>query len=288
MALKEKFMVKDNLDGATSTLSLEAKAGESLLVKGLRFGALSFRGFAECLTDRLSVGYWYIGDIDANHLEQWSLASLYPNVFGRLVQLGLLNGYPIAEGETFTVQPHAVGDTVIGAIEYELHDAGDITNDMPNGSDSKEYLFLNYGTNTDAIAIGAYGDLDQSRNPGEYPAFPFGDVVPARHEIDILGTLLMGWKDSAGTINPNYAYLKFIKDRKILFDDDKKGIWVREGMGMGTWGPCRQTNVDIELFPEPLHFVAGDELTIQMQAGDKELIATGIDLATIQTVRRIE
>lgn len=288
MALKEKFMVKDNFDAATATLSLEAKAGESLLVKGLRFGALSGGGYAESLIDRLSVGLWYIGDINANHLEQWSLASAYPNVFERLVQLGHLNGYPIAEGETFTVGPKIAGSTVIGGIIYEVHDAGDITAEMPNGSKSKEYLFLNYGTNATQIEIDTIGPVDMSRNPSEYPAFPFGAVVPARHEIDLIGILLVDWRDNAGNINPNYAYLKLIKDREVLFDPDKNGIYVREGMGMLTWGPCRQTNVDLELFPEPLRFAAGDELTVQMEAGDTVIAAEDILMAAILKVRRVE
>ena len=288
MAIKQPFMVKDNFGGATASLTLEAKTGESILVKGLRFGALHSGGFAECLIDRLSVGFWYVGDINANHLEQWSLSSMNLSVFQSLVEKGLFQGYPLAEGETFSVLPHTAGATVIGAIEYEIHEAGDITSDMPNGSTSKDYLFLNYGTNAVEIAIDATGTLDKTRNPSEYPAFPFGDIVPAKTEIDILGILLMAWKDAEGNLNPNYAYLKLIKDRKILFDEDRNGIYVREGMGMLTWGPCRQTNVDIELFPEPLHFGPGDELLVQMEAGDTAIAVNDIMLATIQRVRRVE
>jgi len=288
MTIKEKYMVKDNFDAATATLSLEAKAGESLLIKNLRFGALHSGGFAEILIDRLSVGFFYIGDIAANHLEQCSVTSVFRNVFERLMELGIMKGYPVAEGETFVVQPHTAGATVIGGIFYEIHEAGDITADMPNGSKSTEYMFLNYGTNGTAIAIDGIGTLDKSRNPSEYPAFPFGEVVPSRHEIDIHGILLMNWKDSQGNLNPNYSYLKLIKDREVLFDEDHNGIYVREGMGSLTWGPCRQTNVDIELFPEPLTFVAGDELILQMGAGDTEIAIDDIYLATIQTVRRVE
>lgn len=288
MGLRNPFMVKDNFGGATASLSLAAKTGESLLIKGLRFGALASGGFAECLIDRLSVGFWYIGDIKANHLEQWSLAALHHSVFASLIRKGLFKGYPLAEGETFQVLPHTAGATVIGAIEYEVHDAGDITRDMPNGSLSKEYLFLNYGTNAIEIPIDGTGTLDKTRNPSEYPSFPFGDIVPARTEIDILGFLLMTWKDSQGNLNPNYAYLKLVKERKVLFDEDRNGIYVREGMGMLTWGPCRQTNVDIELFPEALHFGPGEELLVQMEAGDTAIAVDDIYLATIQRVRKLE
>lgn len=287
MALKNAFMVKSNLLSAAASLSLTAKPGEGLIVKDLRFGALHSGGFAECLIDRLSVGFWYIGDINANHLEQCSVTGININVFRRLVGLGLFKGYPIAEGETFEVQPHTAGATVVGTIIYEVWDAADIKTDMPNGSMAKEYLFLNYGKNGTEIAIDATGTLDESRNPSEYPAFPFGDVVPANHEIDILGFLLMNWQDAEGNANPNYAYLKLVKDRKTLFDEDRNGICIREGMGQLTWGPCRQTNVDMELFPEPITFKGGDELLVQMTAGDTAIAINDPYLAAVQRVRKL-
>ena len=287
MALKNPYMVKNNLLAAAANLEITAKPGEGLLVKDLRFGALHSGGFAECLIDRLSVGFWYIGDINANHLEQCSVTSIHINVFRRLIQLGLFKGYPVAEGETFEVKPHTVGATVVGSIVYEVHEAADITPEMPNGSRAMEYLFLNYGKNGAEIAISGTGTLDESRNPSEYPAFPFGEVVPANHEVDILGFLVMNWQDALGNANPNYAYLKLVKDRKTLFDDDRNGICIREGMGQLTWGPCRQTNVDLELFPEPITFRGGDELLVQMTAGDTAIAADDPYLAAVMRVRKL-
>ena len=288
MAIKEKYMIKSNMLTATANLTLEAKVGESLLIKGLYFGALAAGGFAEILIDRVSVGFFYIGDINANHLEQFQMATLLGNVFDRLVAKELMAGYPVAEGQTFEVRPHTAGATVIGSIVYEIHEAGDMTSDMPNGTTSPEFLFLNYGTNTAEIAIDATGPLDKTRNPSEYPAFPFGDVVSAKHEMELYGFLLIDWKDAPGNLNPNYAFLKLTKDRKVLFDDDRQGICVREGMGFLTWGPNRQTNVDIVLFPEPILFGAGDELLVQMTAGDTAIAGDDIYLAAVQKARRIE
>ena len=210
------------------------------------------------------------------------------NVFGRLIDLGIMAGYPIAEGQTFEVRPHTAGATVIGSIVYEIHEAGDMTSDMPNGSTAEEFVFLNYGTNGSEIAIDATGALDTTRNPSEYPAFPFGDVVPAKHEMEILGFLLISWKDALGNLNPNYAFLKLTKDRKVLFDEDRKGICVREGMGFLTWGPCRQYDGDVKLFPAPILFGPGDELLVQMTAGDTAIAGSDIYLACIQKARRIE
>ncbi|GAH83485.1 unnamed protein product, partial [marine sediment metagenome] len=98
MAMKEPYMVKSNQVTATADLTLEAKVGESLLVKGLYFVALHGGGFAEILIDRVSVGFYYIGDLNASHLESWQLGTLLGNVFDRLIAKGIMNGYPVAEG----------------------------------------------------------------------------------------------------------------------------------------------------------------------------------------------
>lgn len=286
MALLNPFMVKASALTAVSSLSVEAKVGQSLLIKKLKFGALHSGGFAEILIDRVSVGFFYIGDIKANHLEQFEMATLLGNVYDRLIDKGFTAGYPVAEGQTFEVRPHTAGTTVIGTIVYEIHEAGDMTSDMPNGSTAPEFLFLNYGTNTSEIAIDGTGTLDKTRNPSEYPAFPFGEVVPANYSMEILGFLLIDWKDALGNLNPNYAYLKLIKDRNVLWDDDRLGICVREGMGFLTWGPNRQTNVDIQLLPEPLTFGSGDELLVQMTAGDTAIAGDDIYLAAIQRATR--
>jgi len=286
MALKNAYMVKAAPLTAQATLSITAKVGESLLIKRLHFGALHSGGFAELLIDRVSVGFFYIGDIKANHLEQMETSTLLGNVFDRLIAKEIMVGYPVAEGQTFEVRPHTAGATVIGTITYEIHDAGDMTSDMPNGSTSNEFVFLNYGTNTTQIETTSTGTLDKTRNPSEYPAFPFGEDVPANYTMEILGFLLMVWKDALGNLNPNYAYLKLIKDRNVLFDDDRNGICVREGMGFLTWGPCRQTNVDIVLFPESLIFESGDELIVQMTSGGTVIAADDIMLAAIQKATR--
>lgn len=286
MALRNPYMIKAAPLTAQARLAITAKVGESLLIKRLHFGALHSGGFAELLIDRVSVGFFYIGDINANHLEQYENITLLGNVFDRLIAKGIMAGYPVAEGQTFEVIPHTAGATVIGTITYEIHDAGDMTSDMPNGSTSNEFVFLNYGTNTNVIATTTTGALDKTRNPSEYPAFPFGESVPANYTMEILGFLLMVWQDATGTANPNYAYLKLIKDRNVLFDDDRAGICVREGMGFLSWGPCRDANVDINLFPAPILFESGDELIVQMTAGGTEIAADDIMLAAIQKATR--
>lgn len=288
MALKQAFMIKENMAAASANLEITAKVGESLLIKQLRFGALHSLGFAECLIDRLSVGFFYIGDINANHLEQCSEVGPFPNVFERLIEKGVFDGIPVGEGETFEVKPAVVGATVVGAIIYEVHDAGDMTPEMVCGSKAKEYMFLNYGTNTLEIAIDSYGALDKSRNPSEYPAFPFGEVVPAGHEIDVCGILLMDWKGYVDDTANNMRYLKLTKDRKVLFNDDRRGIYSTQGMSYFTWGPIRQTQTDIKLFPKPITFAAGDELNVELSTGGTAITAEDVMIAFILKVRKVE
>ena len=286
MALKEPYMIKENFTAATATLEIAAKVGESLRIKQLLVGALHSGGFCECLIDRLSVGFWYIGDIEANHLEQCGVTDVLPNLFTRLQQLKIFDGYPIAEGETFEIKPAVQGATIIGAIEYEIYDAEDMKADMPGGSKSKDYMFINYGTNTAAIVAGAYGDLDKSRNPSEYPAFPFGDSVPAGHEIDIHGVLIKTWGGYVDHTADTMRFLKLIRDRKVLFNEDRRGIYVTQGMGPLTWGSIRQTNCDIKLFPVPIKFGPGDELNMSLSAA-VGVTEEDVLMATVQSVRKI-
>jgi len=285
MALRESYMIKSNMDAAAASLSLTAKVGESLKIKQLLVGALAAGGFCECLIDRLSVGFWYIGGIDENHLEQCGVTDVMPNLFTRLQQLGVFDGYPIAEGETFEIKPAVAGATIVGAIVYEIYDAEDMKAEMPGGSKATEYTFVNYGTNTAAIVADAYGALDKSRNPSEYPAFPFGEVVPANNEIDIHGILLKTWGGAVDNTAETMRFLKLIKDRNVLFDEDRKGIYVTQGMGPLTWGSIRKTNCDVKLFPAPLKFGPGDELNVSLSAavGVTEL---DVMIAMVETVRK--
>jgi len=284
MALKQSLMIKGSNNTAVTSLSLSAKAGESLRIKGLKFGALTAKGYVELFIDRVSVGFFYAGDINANHLEQYDVTTLLGNVFDRLVALGIHTGYPVGEGQTFEVKPAVAGSTVVGQIIYEIGEKDDFKPTDPNGSSSKVFCFLNYGTNTAQFLATAYGTLDLPRNPTEYPAFPFGATVPPKQKVEILGALLQCWKDNEGSLGPSYGFLRLMKDRVTLWDEDRRGMFVGEGMGLLTWGPCRQTNVDIRLFPEPLVFGPGDELLVQLSAVDKTVVASGVNFALIERI----
>jgi hypothetical protein len=286
MPLREPFMVKENFTAATANLELKAKVGESLRIKQLRVGALNAGGFCECLIDRLSIGFFYIGGIAENHLEQCSEADALPNLFERMQQLAVFGGYPIAEGETFEIRPAVVGATIVGAIIYEIWDAADYKPEDDCGSKSKSFTFINYGTNAAQIAAGTYGRLDKSRNPAEYPAFPFGEVVPASYEIELLGILLKDWGGYVDNTANTMRFLRLTKDRRVLWNEDRRGIYCTQGMSYFTWGSIRQTNTDIKLFPQPLSFKSGDELLVDLSAA-VNVTAEDVMIAFIEKATRI-
>jgi len=286
MPLREPFMVKENFTAATPNIELTPKVGEAYRIKQLRIGALHAGGFCECLIDRLSIGFFYIGDAAANHLEQCSEADMLPNIFERLQQLKVFEGYPIAEGETFEIKPAVAGADIVGAIIYEIWDAEDVKPEEDCGSKSPSFTYLNYGTNTAQIDAGTYGRLDKSRNPAEYPAFPFGEVVPAGYEIDILGILMKDWGGYVDDTANTMRFLRLTKDRRVLWNEDRRGIYSTQGMSYFTWGPCRQTNTDIKLFPSLITFTAGDELLVDLSAA-VNVTAEDVLMACIQKARRI-
>lgn len=289
MGLKEAYMIKENWSEDTKTLSIEARVGESLKIKQLLVSHDDLDGFCECFIDRLSIGYWFIGWNAGNHLEMWTLTNVLPNLFERLQQLGKFDGYPIAEGETFSIKNPVTNGNIRASIIYEVYDAEDMKAEMPGGSKADSYMFINYGTNEALILEGEYGAIDFSRNPAEYPAFPFGEVVPPGHEIDIHGVLIACWRGLVDDSSASMRYLKLIRDRKVLFNEDRRGIWLPQGSGHLTWGSVRQTNCDIKLFPAPVTFKAGDELNMSMSCGstDGDVTAKDTMLAVVQTVRKL-
>jgi len=148
----------------------------------------------------------------------------HKTILSLLAARGLFKGYPIAEGETMTFS----GVKQAGALQvviYEEYDAGDVKNTDPNGSKSDEYLFINYGRPEANITKTGDTIYDTVQSPAEFPDFPFAKDVPAKMTIELLGILASDVVDDRGS-NDSMAtqYLKLIRERVTLFDDDKNGI----------------------------------------------------------------
>jgi len=223
-----------------------------------------------------------------------------------LSRLGLWKGYPVGEGETFQITGVARSNAK-QVLVYEIHDAEDMNPDIENGSRSKVYTFLNYGNCGAAINTSGDSLYTTSASPAEFPAFPFGAVVPAKHEIELLGIC-------ASPIAPqenddtNYIYtqfLKLVKDREVLFDEDRQGIIFDNrqldltgrvdsiAQGFSLIGNKSEYDLnDPFMFTPPLKFVPGDELSIYVttvQGGTGQDIATDEhEICLIERVTRLD
>ena len=235
------------------------------------------------------------------------LPSLFmKTLLGFMVEKGYLSGYPVAEGETFRIS----GAKQSGAIQlvlYEIYEPADVKNDDPNASKAKEYVFIQYGNS--GGNINKTGDTVYSicKTPPEFPDFPFGKSVPAKTEIDVLALLSSDFapQENDATDNINTKYVKLIKEREVLFDEDRNGILLLgpSGVNLGSRDMVAEgfslignySSVDMRmplLFEEGIVFSSGDELLVYMvtekSGAGKNIDLAEQEIALIQKVRRVE
>ncbi|MBA7478803.1 hypothetical protein ES707_14231 [subsurface metagenome] len=188
---------------------------------------------------------------------------------------GIFKGFPVAEGETFTVDL-ITGANDVKVVEYDIYDAADMTNLMENGSKSEAYMFVSYGDSGGNIQAVADNILGQSNNPAEYPDFPFAAGVPSGHQIELLGLLASDVAPAANVAGTaTYTdYLRMMRGRKVLFDEDHNGLlyfapfadalgavdMIAEGYAVG--GNFTQCDLKQPLmFDPPIIFDEGETLT---------------------------
>ncbi|MBA7666584.1 hypothetical protein ES703_74665 [subsurface metagenome] len=208
----------------------------------------------------------------------WSGFHFNPTLLAYLGAKGIFKGFPVAEGQTFTIEGMLRSDSITMII-YEIYDPEDISPEQENGSLSKEYLFLNYGNCGGNITAPGDDLYDNPVSPAEFPDFPYGKVVPAKYEIDIYGICgsprCPGENDGAAYIYTKF--IKFVKEREVLFDEDRNGILfmhpstkVDSGIDQTAEGFTLIGNFSAYdnnpplMFPVPLTFVPGDELNIYL------------------------
>ena len=223
-----------------------------------------------------------------------------------LADKGIWKGFPIAEGEKFKITGVAAANAK-QVLVYEIHEAGDMLPEMENGSKSPMYMFLNYGNCGAAINTNGDSLFTTSQSPAEFPAFPFGSVVPAKHEIELIGICASPFAPKEND-NTDYIYTQFLKltkDREVLFDEDRQGIIFDNrqldltgrgdsiAQGFSLIGNKSEFDLnDPFLFDPPLKFVPGDELAIHVttvSAGTGQNIATDEhEICLIERVTRLE
>lgn len=247
--------------------------------------------------------------VDAADVEDFVSMKTDPRtktLLGLLRDKGIWKGFPVAEGETFLIEG-VKKSSAKQVIVYTIHEPGDISPEMENGSKSREYLMINYGNCGGDIQAAADNLFSTSKNPAEFPDFPFGKVCPAKHEVDILGILASAFAPKENE-NANYSYtrfLKLVKDRETLFDEDRQGIPFecraldqgdrvdKFASGISLIGNFSKYDRNEPLwFEPPLTYLPGDELNIYVTLvvnGTGQIMAIDEhEIALIQKIRRTD
>ena len=265
----------------TVAFALLADAGESFLIRNIIFGATATSGYPVLRVDRKTVGCYRGGAQGVSHLGHLDDTYIPANLMEWLASKNINVSIPVAEGQRFTIERS--GDTGDVTVIYDIYDAGDIRADMPNGSESKEYTFIQYMTASAALESAGDHLLDVSLSPAEFPDFPCGKVVDAKTKIDILGVVGAPVSNGDGTTGHTTSqYLKLIKDRETLFDEDRNGLSFMAventtttavyKTDMSVFGDCVSVGADLSdpsfglplLFDPPLHFESGEELLVYL------------------------
>jgi len=358
MARKQALMVKQVV--GNTNLSLQAKAGESLLIKDIMiYNPVS--SYATLWVDKDTVGYYRVGGNAGNHLplpigsaghshsvivaaadgalaQDHALSDAhgvsnahiavfsdraalttepdivqygmiphldYKTILSFLGSTGIFKGYPVAEGETFLM----TGVAQAGAIQivvYEVHDAADILNTAENGGKSNKFMFINYGRQAAALVAAGSGLYSVSQTPAQFPNFPYGEKVPSKTKMTIYGILasdVVDYRSAADYMVTNY--IKLLKGRETMFDDDKNGL-ILNGI-IGTVGAGAEiargvslignyTDLDIKppfMFPEALVLNEGEELNVYLTVAAGAAVAASTiplvesEIGLIMTVEKL-
>lgn len=256
------WITSDRAVGALGDGACLQNAGEVEVVAANMIGGLA-----------ASTTYPRVGALAKAALRQKTL-------LGLLWDLGIFKGFPIAEGQSMTLS-RTEGATPTQIVIYEVHDAGDKKATDENGSESKEYVFINYGNCGEDVNLAKDWIYNTAKSPPEFPDFPFLKDVPANTEIALLGILGSDFspEDNDGT---HYTYtdrLKLVRGRVTLFDEDKKGLLFHSGRKTALGGMAgiaeglsmigNYSDVDVRLpliFPVPLVFGPGEELGVYLTA----------------------
>ena len=280
---------------------LTAEPGQSLLVKDIHCLPSTLDDFLTIRVDKVLCAYYRVQGHSGNHLAYPNERKPQPSIMGYLAAKGLNPFIPVGEGQTLSViRADEAGDVT---LVYEVYDTGDITPTMPNGSESPEYLFINYCTNGVAIAADGEFLLDKILVPAEFPDFPIEKDVPARNRISIVGVVgsPVGFSGGTGANTGETSFLKFVRGRDTLHDEDRVGISF-QGEDLASDGTsyipvASEIGALTELrteeplwFPEPLVFGSGEELnpyvTIKGFAGTGIPVDT-LDVAFIERVEKV-
>ena len=278
MGIKQRNMMEWAL--GTTALALTAAADESILVKGIYSSGSSGTHLTITVGQR-TVGYFRVAGALGNHIPfPPGFSTVGPvtgvNLFDMAVARGWHRGFPLGTGETMNWSgPNAAGS--VNAVLYDIYDRDDIKPTDPNGSTSPELDYIAYGNTGATRATAADFTYNTLVNPSEFLAFPYGTVLVGRNTLTLFAVLASTFAPSEndGTDDVATTYLKFTRNQTVLFDKDTTGLLLWQalgaqsadqvGAGSSLIGNFSSTDQRLPFVPEePLVFVAGDELTVEL------------------------
>jgi len=243
--------------------------------------------YLECFIDRKSVGFFRargpadMSDIPLNWFAGFGAGAIAAqtlvNIFDHLKAIGRPLVFPLATGQTFRITTIAGAAYTWLDVQYDLYDPGDVSKDEPNGTESKEWTWIERGSNAAAVAVGTlwYRMVD-SITPGPYPDFPFEGPVAAKTKIEMLGIVGQPCAQDDGAAGHGCAttWLQLVREREILLDPAGNGLmfsgnrlevaaleWLSTGSIIGH----NQSSIDqIYMLPTPLVFQSGEELVVNV------------------------
>lgn len=294
------FPVQFKTKIGTGDLELQADPGESFRVYGIRIAG-STGDYLTVRIDNTTVGYFRVSTSGAgNHLHFPGIDSDKKNILERAIAGGLFRPFPIATGQKMTFSGVAVAGAVQQII-YTKHGAGEVRATEPNGSQSMEYDYISYGQVSGNLAHGD-NEVTVCVNPGEFPQFPFEEVVPAKHNITLHGIAVpdVAVPTTSVADSTSTSFLKLIHERAVLADEDRNGIllmgrYVDSDIAYGGgWSDIGfESDVDQRealMLPTPLVFQAGDDLDLFIGltsiAGGTTLSGAVFDVGLLMTCKR--
>lgn len=282
--------------------SLQADTGESFLVKAIFVVPSAADDYLTIRIDNFTVGFYRLVGKGGNNLGGINAYNQGFNLMDYLVKKGLPFTYPVAEGQRLSVTRANEAGNV--QILYDRYDAGDIRSDMPCGTDAKLYGFLQYLTQSTQLSANGDLELDTSLTPAEFPDFPAGKACPANTRIKLHG--ICGSAHNEGEAYEHYwwdTYLKLVRDREVLFDEDRRGIpflsrsdgisggetyqYSKSIIGSGATylsGTAFYAGRPPLMFDTPLEFLSGEELLVYISGGidgTYTTVADKVDVALI-------
>ena len=230
--------------------------------------------YATLSVDRATVGYYRVGGgVLGNHLPFAIQDEENVTLFRMLQDRGVMSPIPVASGETFRITGvHQAGSIV--SVVYDEYDAGDVRNSEPNGSQSNRYQFINYGRFSGTLATGD-NKYATGQSPSDFPRFPFGEIVPSKLRMKLIGICASdASKQVTATGKQHTTFLKMVRNRVTLFDDDRQGFPLygqttfvsgvtNVGTGRSVIGNYDDNDRRLPLFlPSPLDFGEGESLDL--------------------------